>query len=515
MNGKESMNNVVFKVKQASLEPIIVSIPISQLQKGQGEHLLIYVIEGRLALKVNDMHIKVEKDCLVHIPAAHMQAAFVQLLSYQVQGYIVSFHYGALQWRHEQWRLVNYDKLEKIAVYKGSSMMKMLFQTIIEINSTNSQIAEETLKKIWTMAELQQKEVTKDLKDHATSVKKSVFTVQKYMQKHLSEKIQMADLAQQAGLSVSAFYASFKRYIGMSPLQYLTFLRIFESKKILFTTELVMEDIAKAVGYEDEYYFQRVFKKIIGMAPRQYRDALKKKVLVLSPALVSDYLLLSGGYHDIFTLPGHKEHHQSLLRSIPKLNFKLSEIQRLAPDLIIGTDAIHRDYKDLCQISPTQLLSEKKQNWKQQFIEFAQLFSVEVAAASWIKIYEETVDALKKTLAESMAGKTISAASISSSGMRVFGEKRRKVSSVLYTDLQLMPPSTLLNRTVINLDTFWHIKDYPSDHLLLFADEAYEEVIDDVKAFFPGTVHIFPTEPYLTYSATGHVYLLRELRSLL
>ncbi|PDO11392.1 MAG: AraC family transcriptional regulator [Candidatus Reconcilbacillus cellulovorans] len=93
---------------------------------------------------------------------------------------------------------------------------------------------------------------------------------QDYMIQHYQEPLKLEQLAQMAGLSVSHYSRMFKKYVGYSPIEYLTHLRIDRAKELLALSDYRLKAIARSVGYEDEFYFSRIFKKIAGVPPREY-----------------------------------------------------------------------------------------------------------------------------------------------------------------------------------------------------------------------------------------------------
>lgn len=84
------------------------------------------------------------------------------------------------------------------------------------------------------------------------------------------------DFARQCNMSTYWFIHSFKEYTGMSPLEYLIKIRIDKARELLLDSSLSIKEIASVTGYDNALYFSRVFKKLEGSSPRQYRH---KKVL--------------------------------------------------------------------------------------------------------------------------------------------------------------------------------------------------------------------------------------------
>lgn len=89
--------------------------------------------------------------------------------------------------------------------------------------------------------------------------------------KHLS----LQDIADQIGYSPSHFSLLFKKKTGHSPLTYFNLLKIQQSCQLLDTTDMKINQICYKIGIEDTYYFSRLFSKIMGMSPREYRKSKK------------------------------------------------------------------------------------------------------------------------------------------------------------------------------------------------------------------------------------------------
>ncbi len=100
--------------------------------------------------------------------------------------------------------------------------------------------------------------------------------VLEYVRENLSRAMTVSELADVAGLNPTYFCNLFSRHMGVSPIQYVNKRRIEEAQKRLLGTHETLYQVAQSVGFSDEYYFSRVFKKIVGIAPDHYR---KKHIL--------------------------------------------------------------------------------------------------------------------------------------------------------------------------------------------------------------------------------------------
>jgi AraC-like DNA-binding protein len=91
------------------------------------------------------------------------------------------------------------------------------------------------------------------------------------MQDELSDPRPLKDYADECHLSLSQYTHLFKSYTGISPMTYLTELRIQRACEYLDTTDLTIKQIASELGYNDPFYFSRLFKKSTGVSPKLYR----------------------------------------------------------------------------------------------------------------------------------------------------------------------------------------------------------------------------------------------------
>lgn len=96
-----------------------------------------------------------------------------------------------------------------------------------------------------------------------------------YILQNLDRKITLQKMAQHCNLSVSHLSMLFKKETSYSPMQYVTMLRVRKACTLLTLSAHKINYIAKIVGFEDAYYFTRVFAKTMGQSPSKYRKMSK------------------------------------------------------------------------------------------------------------------------------------------------------------------------------------------------------------------------------------------------
>ncbi|WP_340023549.1 phosphoenolpyruvate hydrolase family protein [Paenibacillus sp. FSL K6-1096] len=102
--------------------------------------------------------------------------------------------------------------------------------------------------------------------------------VKEYVAQNYSEEIIFADLAQVAHISRSYLSSLFKKEVGCSFQSYLVNYRIDKAATLLQSPHLQLSEVAAMAGYSDYAQFSRMFKKLKGCSPRQYRSNLNTRI---------------------------------------------------------------------------------------------------------------------------------------------------------------------------------------------------------------------------------------------
>lgn len=96
----------------------------------------------------------------------------------------------------------------------------------------------------------------------------------RYIRQNISRHISVQELCDLLCLSQAGLFRMFSRSLNCTPVGYINSLRVAEAAKMLVSCSESIESIAVKCGFESQAYFTRVFKRINGMTPGQYRKAV-------------------------------------------------------------------------------------------------------------------------------------------------------------------------------------------------------------------------------------------------
>lgn len=116
---------------------------------------------------------------------------------------------------------------------------------------------------------------TKTIKKNNQFLMDEMDNAVRYFHENYNKQISIENYARGHGMSVSWFIRNFKEYAGNTPTQYLVSLRISNAQSLLESTSYNITEIANIVGYDNPLYFSRIFSKISGMSPSEFRKQLR------------------------------------------------------------------------------------------------------------------------------------------------------------------------------------------------------------------------------------------------
>lgn len=116
--------------------------------------------------------------------------------------------------------------------------------------------------------------LTEQEKASRDSVSERLGRILEYLEKHFTEKLLLADIAEEEGLSLTYLSHYFRDHLNMTFQEYLSLLRFEEARSLIANTGMSMTDISMASGFSDSRYLNAIFREKLGMSPAEYRTCL-------------------------------------------------------------------------------------------------------------------------------------------------------------------------------------------------------------------------------------------------
>ncbi|WNS46228.1 helix-turn-helix domain-containing protein [Paenibacillus sp. MMS20-IR301] len=284
--------------------------------------------------------------------------------------------------------------------------------------------------------------------DDLEAVERSI----RYMEEHFSEALSVDQLAEIAGIGRTRYTQLFKEITGEIPLEHLNGLRIERAQQQLLLTKDRLHDVAQAVGYSNEYYFNRRFKGMVGVTPGQYRSLHQEGGRVFAPFL-EDYLLALGITPVVQYCHAQWGRQEYLgLDQVPAFDISSrdwEELSRYMPDLIILDDGYQRwQLRECRQVAPLFRLPFHQEDWRATLRSAAAVFGRTDRVQEVISSYEQTARQAKRILSRSARGQTAALLRLSSCGITLYGSEELGYSAnVLHEDLGLQRPELVRRLT--------------------------------------------------------------------
>ncbi|MBB6734344.1 helix-turn-helix domain-containing protein [Cohnella zeiphila] len=236
-----------------------------------GQFVLQYVVEGRADYPVGGrLYSTVKGDLLFHRPGEPHSILTLEGEPYVCLSFV--FHFGKSEFPVH--RL--FGETHLLGNYAGTEIEKKLNRLVLLYRqpSLSSQLqAQGLLLEVLgeTAAGLNR---TRDGSAVEARTKAKLLLLQNHIREHYAENVQHSDLEHIAGLSRNYIIVQFKRQFGLTPMQYLTWVRIQKARELALQTNLSVSEIAGQVGYSDVHTFGRMFKKKTGTSLSQFCSSL-------------------------------------------------------------------------------------------------------------------------------------------------------------------------------------------------------------------------------------------------
>ncbi|MFY0654039.1 MAG: AraC family transcriptional regulator [Cyclobacteriaceae bacterium] len=237
-------------------------------QHGSEQNILIYCTEGQGWIKIRNVKLEVKKDQYIIIPrntpheygSSHENPWTIYWLHFSgekshlfVKTEIKSLKIGSEAADRFTDRILLFDEIYQ-NLSSGYSFENLEYANICLWHLLGS------------LKYYKQYKSKKDLSNNNT-IDKCI----EYIKENLDKPLTAQELASIAGFSESHFSLLFKKKTGQSPLTFTIFLKVQKACHLLEFTDLKVSEIALKLGYDDSFYFSRIFTKVMGSSPAKFR----------------------------------------------------------------------------------------------------------------------------------------------------------------------------------------------------------------------------------------------------
>ncbi|WP_313131688.1 response regulator transcription factor [Anaerocolumna sp.] len=107
-----------------------------------------------------------------------------------------------------------------------------------------------------------------------SKIDKIIELTKKYVNNHYTEKLTLSSVSEALNFSSGYLSSSFKKHTGSNFSDYISYVKIEKAKELINTHNYLMYEISDMLGFDNPYYFSKVFKKVTGMSPREYEISI-------------------------------------------------------------------------------------------------------------------------------------------------------------------------------------------------------------------------------------------------
>ncbi|MEG0384381.1 MAG: AraC family transcriptional regulator [Solibacillus sp.] len=336
----------------------------------------------------------------------------------------------------------------------------------------------------------EQKQHLEDPLDVSNTVEQTI----EYMHQNYQQQLTINELARNANVAPWQYSAIFQTITGQKPIDYLTRLRIEHAKDLLQRTNDPLRTIALKVGFNDEYYFNRRFKQVEGIPPKQFARIRKQKVTVKDwtgheveiPSFPSRIIYHGEAFGDLLIfdvqpIGGYKEdidnsfykNHVPYVKDVA-FPIDIDKSTKLNPDLIIFTNSDEQQYKEICKIAPT-VTHNSWGTLNERILILGKMLGKEKEAENWLDDFNKKENMMWQKLQTTIKNGETASVFIFDHGARLFVMGVTGLPTSLYHPLGFQP-GELIQKIIddkkgyeeIAIDT---LRDYAGDRIFMLLSE--------------------------------------------
>ncbi|MDY0395250.1 ABC transporter substrate-binding protein [Virgibacillus halophilus] len=314
-------------------------------------------------------------------------------------------------------------------------------------------------------------------------------------------------------------------------MEYVTELRLQEAKRLMNQGNLKIKEIAHEIGYKDEFYFSRKFRKETGMTPTNYMKNVKQKVVAYTSNIIGHLIPLqvipyAAPMHPKWT--SYYYHHYRREIPLPLSAYRINEewetnmmrVMQESVDIIITSAAIQPKEQTLLEKTASVIYVPQQINsWRNQFLYIANKLDKNELAHKWLQTYEQKAASINAALCKQFMNKTTAVLRMVNDSLYI--ETGNQLFSFLFEDLHSFVPHSLSLEKLHQPITIDSLSQLQIDCIFMLVRQDDEtrknwdmlqrtEQWQQLPAVRTGNVMLVSSDPWLENSA--HAYL-RKLDS--
>ncbi|WP_207952338.1 ABC transporter substrate-binding protein [Paenibacillus turpanensis] len=356
-----------------------------------------------------------------------------------------------------------------------------------------------------------------------------------YMERNYNENVTIELLARMAEVSPKYYVELFKKTYGVSAMDYLSELRMAKAKQLMAKSDIRLREAAQQVGYSDEFYFSRKFKKETGVSPTVYMKSRRRKVVAYGYYTTGHMLALNmipyaAPLHPKWTAYYYKMYrndipvHLSAYRHGVNWQSNMELLEEAQPDSVICVDMLETEEKEaLASVAPVLFLPSDA-DWREHLRMTGEHLGISGEAEQWLASYDRKVRAARGRIHSFVEQDTFLIVSVYKN--RISQYCNRSIRDVFFNDMQMLPAlgeNAGVHQMPLSLE---QIASMDADRILVNVCQETESIAywkelqqsalwQDLRAVRTNRVDFITSDPWREYSAFAHWRIVEEIESLI
>ncbi len=350
-----------------------------------------------------------------------------------------------------------------------------------------------------------------------------------YMRTNYMKPLPIASLAGMSGLTPSSFSRGFKQLAGKTPGAFLTQLRIDRAKSLMLEPDMNFKQIAGIVGFQDELYFSRVFKKQEGVSPTIYIKRNQQRVAIVSGLNLQDQMLALGirpiaapGFPNFYGtasgFPVYLDKQLSLTMPInAERTIAAEEVTGLSPDLILKADFIRNENDAQWQSAANLVRLKERDSWESYLRDIAQQLNKERELQRIERQVKKAERAGARALSTFSLQGTWTIVRLLPGDCRVYGRTGHAFTDLFYRDLHFQPDAGLDYRSYKSCSLEELAAMNPERLLIIWSDPetvaafASQPLWKELQAAREQRVYYPNSKQWDPWGPIGRQYMIKEM----